>query len=164
MERLARAVSPASRTLQRVEQLMREEAERIRDEAAKQWPRTYTTRGDPAADEWYRKVARRKGHNIPIPSAESFVVETRTKPGRLDVVIFSQANWAYAIRSRQIGESEAQRRDRFEWHKGQTEEQFRSQKQLGRKRHAWSTLMVRPFKKVQRDLGARLLDIIERSM
>ena len=158
------SLAKGSRTLQRVRETMEQAAEEIKANGEKAWPRTYTTRGDPASDEWYRKLARKKGHNIPIPSAESFVVETRASDGQLTVVLKSDAAWAYAIRSRQVGETESQRRDRFTWEKGQTEEQYKSQKQLGQKRHAWSTIMVRPFKKVQRQLGAELLKIIEEGL
>jgi hypothetical protein len=164
MQKMAESVSPGSATLRRVREMMEEEAERIRAEGAAAWPRTYTTRGDPASDEWYRKVARKKGHNIPIPSSESFYVETRVSSGKLETVVFSTADWAYAIRSRQIGETETERRERFEWNKGQSEESYKSQKQLGAKRHAWSVLMVRPFKKAQRQLGARLIDVIAGGM
>jgi len=164
LESMGKSLSPASRTLRRIQTLMETEANRIRDEGAKAWPRTYTSRGDPASDEWYRKVARRKGHNITIPSSESFEVDTRVSSGKLETVIFSAADWAYAIRSRQIGETETQRRERFEWNKGQSPEQYKSQKQLGAKRHAWSVLMVRPFKKAQRDLGAKILAIIEEGL
>lgn len=158
---MSRSLSRGSRTLQRVRETMEEAANEIKTAGEKAWPRTYTSKGDPAADAWYRKIAASKGHNILTPSAESFVVETRVSDGELKVVLKSEADWAYAIRSRQIGETESQRRDRFRWEKGQSPEQYKSQKQLGRKRHAWSTIMIRPFKKVQRQIGAELLKIIE---
>lgn len=140
---------------------MEAEATKVMTEGAAAWPRTFTSHGDPATDALYRKIARSKGHNIPIPSHQSFFIETRVKRNELQVVILSRAKWAYAIRSYQVGETESQSRERFKWNRGQTEEQYRSQKQLGRKRHAWSTLMVRPFKKASKRLVEEITGIIE---
>jgi len=161
---LSRSVAPGSRTLRRIREMMEEAATEIKTQGEKEWPRTFTTHGDLATDEVYAKIARKKNHNIPVPSHQSFEVETRADGGELRVVLLSRADWAYKIRSRQIGETESQRESRFRWEKGQDEESYKSQTQLGRKRHAWSTIMIRPFKKVQRQLGARILEIIEQGM
>jgi len=143
---------------------MEEVATDIKEEGEDAWPRTFTSHGDPATDAVYAKISASKAHNIPEPSHKSFVVETEVSGGELRVVMKSRANWAYKIRSRQVGETRSQRESRFRWEKGQTEDEYRSQTQLGRKRHAWSTIMIRPFKKVQRQLGAVILDIIEKGM
>jgi len=164
IEKASRNLARGGSTLRRVESLMMREAEAIKNAGAARWPRSYNTRGEILTGSAYSKVARKRQHNIPAPSAESFYVKKRIRDGELQAVVFSLASWAYKVRSHQVGESDSQRAERFKWKTGTSPEAYDAQTKIGRKQNAWQVLFVRPFKKRNKTLGAELRAIIEKGL
>ena len=110
----------------------------------------------------YRESARRKGHNILQHSGDLFVTKSSTNGSRISERVANPANWAYKIRSRQVGKSELANVDRFRRRKGDTKQRYVAQIQAGASPHAWSTLGTKPWRKKMRTVAREVREIISK--
>ena len=137
--------------LSRIALTLKREAEALKDAAVESWPVSRTNTGKP----WPGKDHSR----------DDFKVESRITPQVVAYSVVNTSPYAYYVRSRQIGESEDASRRRFFWRRGESPEDFAAQKTVGRKRHAWTTLVVRPAnraaKRIADEIGDDLLKLIE---
>ena len=78
---------------------------------------------------------------------DSIEAVDRTTPRAVAWSVVSSVSYIYYIRSYQIGESDGERADRMKRRPGESDEDYDARRTVGRRRHAWSTLVANPGKK-----------------
>lgn len=158
--RLLEDLGRGGRVVRRVIEVARKATSETREDLDEAWPRLRNSRGQVMQGDAYRERARRKGHNILEHSGDLFVTKSSTKNGVVSERVANPANWAYKIRSRQVGKSELDNVDRFRRRKGETKARYVAQIQAGAAPHAWSTLGTKPWKKKMRVVAREVRDVI----
>lgn len=128
--------------LSRIATTLKAEAEALKDAAEESWPVSRTNTGQP----WPGKDHSR----------DDFVVTGRLTPQVVSYSVGNTAPYAYYVRSYQIGESENASRRRYFWRRGTSPDDFSAQMTVGRKRHAWTTLVVRPANRASKRLADQI--------
>jgi hypothetical protein len=108
------------------------EAEQIAEEARKAFP----------VSRWASGAIKNKPH-----ARDSIEVVDRTTPRAVAWSVVSSVPYIYYIRSYQIGESDGERADRMKRRPGESDEDYDARRTVGRRRHAWATLVATPGKK-----------------
>jgi|GEM_PF-1701293 hypothetical protein len=138
--------SALGRILKTFEDAAKVEKARIEDE----WPVSYLHDG---TERDKRLDKRFKAH-----SRDTFSIRATITSTAVRVSIVNSAPYAYKIRSRQVGESQTSREDRFDWNDGVDRETYFARITSGPKRHAWTAIGVRPFKKTIKHLSDEVAD------
>lgn len=136
--------------LSRIALTLKREADALMEHAEKEWPRSMTYSG--TEKPW-------KDH-----SADDFSVKSRLTTQVVSYSVVNTAPYAYYIRSYQIGESDNATRRRNFWKTGTSPEDFAAQRTVGRKRHAWNTLVVRPANRASKRLADEIGDDLQKLM
>lgn len=158
--RIANDISRGGRVVRRVIEVARRATSETRQDLDDAWPRQRNQRGRVMHGEPYKERARAKGHNILKHSGDLFVTKSGTQGGRISERVANPANWAFKIRSRQVGKSNADNVERFRKRKGDTKQRYVAQIQAGAAPHAWSTLGSKPWKKKMPRIAREVREVI----
>lgn len=158
--RLQKQLASRGRLVHDIAKAMRDESVAEKKHVVREWPVLRNQKGLPMEGAEYREQARKKGHNILEHSRDLFVQKSKDRGGVLSEVVSSPANWAFVIRSRQVGEPEAARRERYRRDKGQKLSRYYGQSKVGTRRHAWTQIGVKPHRIRAANLSVKLRDII----
>lgn len=135
----------------RVSSRLKAEAEQVAEEARASFP----------VSRWASGAIKNKPH-----ARDSIEVVDRTTPNVVAWSVVSGSPYIYFIRSYQIGESEGERADRMKRRPGESDEDYDARRTVGRRRHAWSTLVATPGKKrskaIVAEMGDDLLQLAKR--
>lgn len=129
--------------MRRVVAAMDKARDRIEKNAKRGWPVSRNQQGNP----------RRKKHSI-----DFFDVKTILSPTAITATVYNTAEWGYFIRSVMVGETRSQQKDRHKIRDGESLERHAARRSIGKKRHAFTTLMRTPGRKAGRMLARELQD------
>jgi hypothetical protein len=138
--------------LSRIATTLKREADALEEDAKREWPVSY-------GYDNRRREKRGQPH-----SRDLFAVKGRLTAQVVSYSIVNTAPYAYYIRSYQIGEAENASRQRYFWPKGMDRETHRAKMTVGRKRHAWTTLVVRPANRRSKKLADEVGDDLQKLM
>jgi hypothetical protein len=135
-------------------------AEGVRTDARREWPEDRSPRtGLVLSGPAYVSVARKKGHSVAEHSADLFGIRIDQRPFGVAVVLFNRAEWAYKIRSRQIGLAPGQRIAWARRKRGESIDDYYARIGSGaRPKHAWSVLVRDPGRRANKALAQRMAD------
>lgn len=153
-DRLLRALldrATSTSTVARVAKRLQKEADELVAAAKEEWPVGRDNTGRPS-------VRKSRTYH----SRDRFFVKARLYPTAVEVTVYNDAPWAYKIRSRQVVESESERQRRFFWPNGESPDDHWARAQVGRKKHAWSWLVLRRDRQRRRILLKELGEDIAR--
>lgn len=119
------------------------EAEQIAEEARKAFP----------VSRWASGAIKNKPH-----ARDSIEVVDRTSPRAVAWSVVSSVPYIYYIRTYQIGESDGERADRMKRRPGESDEDYDARRTVGRRRHAWATLVATPGKKRSKSIVDQMGD------
>jgi hypothetical protein len=129
--------------IQRVEKTLREAAEELAEFARNDFP----------VSRWESGKIKGKKH-----ARDTIRVEGRVTPSQIAYSVVSDSAYIYYIRSRQIGEDDADQVDRFARRDGEGHEDYDARRTVGRKQHAWTVLVTRPGKRISKDIAQQIGD------
>lgn len=160
--RLARDLASGGKVVRRIVAIAREATREAREDLDDAWPRLRNNRGEIMEGEQYRRAAKRKGHSILRHSGDLFVTKSSTRGDTVSERVSNPAEWAFKIRSRQVGRSDAENQDRFRRRKNESKKRYIAQIQSGPAPHAWSTLGTKPWKKRMRTVADDVREAIKK--
>ena len=143
LARIERSVDPRSAGMRRVIADMRKAADALEAEAKAKWPVDRNQQGNPTRDD----------HSV-----DDFGTEIRLTSTSIFAVVYNRAPYAYYIRSVMTGENDKEQRRRHRWRKGTDADRYNAQRHVGKKRHAFTTLLRTPGRKAGRKLATALQD------
>ena len=143
LARIERSVDPRSAGMRRIIADMRRAAEDLEASAKAAWPVDRNQQGNPTRDD----------HSV-----DDFGVDVRLTSTKVIAVVYNRAPYAYYIRSVMTGETDREQRRRHRWRKGTPQDRYNAQRHVGKKRHAFTTLLRTPGRKAGRKLARTLQD------
>ncbi len=150
LRRIERAAGKTA--LSRIAATLKREADALEAEAKREWPVSYG---------YDNRIREKQGRPH---SRDQFEVKGRLTPQVVAYRIVNTAPYAFYIRSYQVGESEQATRRRYFWPKGMDRETHNAKMTVGRKRHAWTTLVVRPANRRSKKLADEVGDDLQKLM
>jgi hypothetical protein len=136
-------------------------AQRVEADAKREWPEDRNPRtGLPLTGALYAAQARKKWHSIAEHSADLFGVRVEQRPFGVAVVLYNRAEWAYKIRSRQVGLGPGQRVAWARRKRGESIDDYYARIGSGaRPKHAWSVLVRDPGRRANKALAQQMADV-----
>lgn len=133
-------------------------AKGVETTAEREWPVERSPRtGLELTGPAYQATARKKGHSVAEHSAALFGIRIDQRPFGVAVVLFNRAEWAYKIRSRQIGLAPGQRIAWARRKRGESIDDYYARIGSGaRPKHAWSVLVRDPGRRANKALAERM--------
>ncbi|MCH9838399.1 hypothetical protein K0U83_22250 [bacterium] len=151
LARIEKSVDPRSANMRRVIADMRKAAEDLEASAKAGWPVDRNTQGSPT----------RGDHSV-----DDFGIDMRISGTKIVAVVYNRAPYAYYIRSVMTGETSAEQRRRHRWLRGTDADRYNAQRNVGRKRHAFTVQLRTPGRKagrkLARELQTELVDIMQK--
>jgi len=129
--------------LARVAKTLKNAAEELADHA----------RGEFPVSRWNDGRIKNKDH-----ARDTITVESRLTPTAIAYSVVSDSPYIYYIKSYQIEESLAEQEDRFTRRPGESDKDYDARRTVGRRRHAWNTLVARPGKKLSKQIAEDLAE------
>ena len=136
-------------------------AKGVETTAEREWPVERSPRtGLELTGPAYQATARKKGHSVAEHSAALFGIRIDQRPFGVAVVLFNRAEWAYKIRSRQIGLGPGQRIAWARRKRGESIDDYYARIGSGaRPKHAWSVLVRDPGRRANKALAQQMADV-----
>jgi len=133
-------------------------AKGVETTAEREWPVERSPRtGLELTGPAYQATARKKGHSVAEHSAALFGIRIDQRPFGVAVVLYNRAEWAYKIRSRQIGLGPGQRIAWARRKRGESIDDYYARIGSGaRPKHAWSVLVRDPGRRANKALAERM--------
>jgi len=133
-------------------------AKGVETTAEREWPVERSPRtGLELTGPAYQATARKKGHSVAEHSAALFGIRIDQRPFGVAVVLYNRAEWAYKIRSRQIGLGPGQRIAWARRKRGESIDDYYARIGSGaRPKHAWSVLVRDPGRRANKTLAERM--------